>query len=210
MTTALALMEDQALLGEVEVYGKISHSERLMDLLKTLLKAQDLTVGDMDLLVTGIGPGSFTGIRIAVTTIRTLAQALGKEAVGVSSLKALASQGRGLVVPVFDARRGRVYTGFYQVEGDQVTCIKEDGLVPLEDLLRDLPKEARFIGDGLRVYKDQVEEAGFEIFPQRDWTLRGSSLCMIGSQDRDQSSGNYLDILPNYVRPSQAERERKK
>ena len=82
MTTSIAISQDDKILGEVQVYGRISHSERLMDLLETLLRVQNLKLEDLDLLVAGRGPGSFTGIRIGVTTIRTLAQVLKKRCPG--------------------------------------------------------------------------------------------------------------------------------
>lgn len=209
MTTSIAISQDDKILGEVQVYGRISHSERLMDLLETLLRVQNLKLEDLDLLVAGRGPGSFTGIRIGVTTIRTLAQVLKKDAIGVSSLAALASQFQGLVAPIVDARRGRVYTGLYQVENNQVSCLKEDCLVDLEDWIKDLPKETILCGEGLEVYRDRLVQEGFSLASQRDQSLRGSSLCLVGRQMASQGQDlDYRQILPNYIRPSQAERER--
>lgn len=209
MTTSIAISQDDKILGEVQVYGRISHSERLMDLLETLLRVQNLKLEDLDLLVAGRGPGSFTGIRIGVTTIRTLAQVLKKDAIGVSSLAALASQFQGLVAPIVDARRGRVYTGLYQVENNQVSCLEEDCLVDLEDWIKDLPKETILCGEGLEVYRDRLAQEGFSLTSQRDQSLRGSSLCLVGRQMASKGQDlDYRQILPNYIRPSQAERER--
>ncbi len=209
MTTSIAISQDDKILGEVQVYGRISHSERLMDLLETLLRVQNLKLEDLDLLVAGWGPGSFTGIRIGVTTIRTLAQVLKKDALGVSSLAALASQFQGLVAPIVDARRGRVYTGLYQVENNRVSCLKEDCLVDLKDWIKDLPKETILCGEGLEVYRNRLFQEGFNLASQRDQSLRGSSICLVGRQMASQGQDlDYRQILPNYIRPSQAERER--
>ena len=209
MTTAIGLTEDEKILGEIQVYGRISHSERLMDMLKTLLAVQNMKVDDIDLLVAGRGPGSFTGIRIGVTTIRTLAQVLKKDALGVSSLASLASQYQGVVAPIVDARRGRVYTGLYEVKDNQVTCLEKDQLIPMDDWLKEAPKGTLFTGQGLEIYREKIQEAGLLLASSRDSSLRGSSLCLYGRhQAKKGESLDYKEILPNYIRPSQAERER--
>ena len=112
---SLAVLEDKDLLGQVTLNIKKNHSITLMPAIDFLMNSLDLKPTDLDRIAVAQGPGSYTGLRIAVATAKTLAHTLKIELVGVSSLLALVpGQVEGLVIPIMDARRNNVYAGFYQ------------------------------------------------------------------------------------------------
>ena len=112
---SLAILEDKQLLAETTINIKKNHSITLMPAIDFLMASLDLTPKDLDRIVVAEGPGSYTGLRIAVATAKTLAHTLNIELVGMSSLLALVpNQQEGLVVPLMDARRNNVYAGFYE------------------------------------------------------------------------------------------------
>ena len=129
---SVAILEDETLLAETTLTIKKNHSITLMPVIDFLMQQIDLTPKDLDRIVVAEGPGSYTGLRIAVATAKTLAHTLGIELVGVSSLLALVPDDlEGLVVPVMDARRNNVYAGFYQE--DQL--VAPEGHFPFEEVL---------------------------------------------------------------------------
>ena len=112
----LAILEDETLLAQMTLNIKKNHSITLMPAIDFLMKSLDMKPTDLDRIAVAQGPGSYTGLRIAVATAKTLAHTLKIELVGVSSLLALVpEQAEGLVIPVMDARRNNVYAGFYPV-----------------------------------------------------------------------------------------------
>ena len=112
---SLAILEDKQVLAETMINIKKNHSITLMPAIDFLMGSLDWTPKDLDRIVVAQGPGSYTGLRIAVATAKTLAHTLKIELVGVSSLLALVpEQVEGLVIPVMDARRNNVYAGYYQ------------------------------------------------------------------------------------------------
>ena len=134
---SVAILEDETLLAETTLTIKKNHSITLMPVIDFLMQQIDLTPKDLDRIVVAEGPGSYTGLRIAVATAKTLAHTLGIELVGVSSLLALVPDDlEGLVVPVMDARRNNVYAGFYQE--DQL--VAPEGHFPFEEVLEQVQR----------------------------------------------------------------------
>ena len=112
---SLAILENEETLGQVTLNIKKNHSITLMPAIDFLMNSLDMKPTDLDRIVVAQGPGSYTGLRIAVATAKTLAHTLKIELVGVSSLLALVpEQVEGLVIPIMDARRNNVYAGFYR------------------------------------------------------------------------------------------------
>lgn len=213
MTTSIALVEDGKILGEYTVSGQVSHSERVMKMMEELFEKVALKVSDVDLFVAGRGPGSFTGLRIGITTIKTLAQALNKEAMSISSLEAMAYMipVSGMIVPILDARRERVYCGIYTWKNGELETIMEDTVMPWEELITKIStyKDVYFTGVGVEDYKEKIEQLkNVASIPKELHQIRASALCSIAQQK--YSSGfreSLYEIAPNYVKKSQAERE---
>ena len=128
----LAILEDETLLAQMTLNIKKNHSITLMPATDFLMNSLDMKPTDLDRIVVAQGPGSYTGLRMAVATAKTLAHTLKIELVGVSSLLALVpEQVEGLVIPVMDARRNNVYAGFYQ-SGQSV---RPEAHLPLAEVL---------------------------------------------------------------------------
>ena len=123
-TLGIALIDGNQVMGEYITNLKKNHSVRVMPAIETLLKDCDTLPKELDKIVVAKGPGSYTGVRIGVTIAKTLAWTLKIPLSGVSSLEALAANGRyfnGSISPLFDARRGQVYTGLYEYNNEQLT-----------------------------------------------------------------------------------------
>ena len=210
-----ALIKDGALLGEITLNDKKEHSTILMTLIEDLLKFNKLSISDIDGYVVSKGPGSFTGLRIGMATIKGLSFGSNKPYVSISSLDALAYNVvnfDGIICPVMDALRNSVYTALYKTENNKLKRLTEYDALNLEDLislLKEKNKKVIFIGDGVNKYKDYLEENYPNCcFPPAHLNLtRASSLGELGStllkagQYDDSNSG------PIYLKKSQAERE---
>ncbi|MTD38718.1 tRNA (adenosine(37)-N6)-threonylcarbamoyltransferase complex dimerization subunit type 1 TsaB [Erwinia sp. CPCC 100877] len=161
-TLTIAVSEDQRLLGEYTITVKKNHSLTLMPAIERLMKEVGLTPKELDRIVVAKGPGSYTGLRIGVTTAKTLAYTLNKELAGVSSLKTLAANCasiKGLIVPLFDARRNNVYTGAYQMEDGQLKTMIADQHIALDRWLERLAdyENVFFVGTDVEKFQEQIK-----------------------------------------------------
>ncbi|SFE90470.1 tRNA (adenosine(37)-N6)-threonylcarbamoyltransferase complex dimerization subunit type 1 TsaB [Alteribacillus iranensis] len=177
----VALAEDNKLLGEYVTNFKKNHSLRLMPAIHELLKELDIKPQDLDAIAVAKGPGSYTGVRIGVTTAKSMAWALNIPVYGVSSLKVLARNGTyfsGVICPFIDARRGQVYTGLYKMGAEhQIKTIISDHIVAMEDWLHYI--------------KEKNEPV---LFLSQDYDLHHS---LISESLADQAVvGNGMDMLP--------------
>ena len=196
----LAILEDETLLAQMTLNIKKNHSITLMPAIDFLMKSLDMKPTDLDRIAVAQGPGSYTGLRIAVATAKTLAHTLKIELVGVSSLLALVpEQVEGLVIPVMDARRNNVYAGFYQ-SGQSV---RPEAHLPLAEVLEiagvaDQP--VTFVGE-TAVFAEQIEAAlpGVSVQP----TLPDAAA--IGRLGLDLPAQSIHDFVPNYLKRVEAE-----
>jgi len=129
LVMGVAVLENERLLGEMLTNQKKNHSVRLMPTVERLLQELDLAPSDLQLIAVGMGPGSYTGVRIGVTTAKMMAWALSIPLVGVSTLLAMAAgvgPVEGWICPLIDARRGRVYTGLYRYEAGELRLVRPE------------------------------------------------------------------------------------
>ncbi|MDD8026584.1 MAG: tRNA (adenosine(37)-N6)-threonylcarbamoyltransferase complex dimerization subunit type 1 TsaB [Acidobacteriota bacterium] len=151
---SVALLEDDRLLGEVGIESPATHSTRLLLSVDLLLKSLGLAIGDVDGFAVSPGPGSFTGLRIGLSTVKAFVFATGKPVAAVSSLEALAWKHRGdpacLVGPMFDAKKGEIYAALYEAGPKSLRPVIPEGAYAPEDYLRRVPKRriAVFAGNG--------------------------------------------------------------
>jgi tRNA threonylcarbamoyladenosine biosynthesis protein TsaB len=213
-TVGLALLAGDELQAEIHLGPGRHHAEVLLPALEGLLKLTGTSLGQVDLLACTFGPGSFTGVRMGVTTAKTFALALGKPIVGVSTLEALAMNAMpcsGLVSPILDARRGQVYAGLYRTGPDGFPeRLVPDCLTDVVRWVRDLPEgEAVFVGSGAVQYSDRlpVRPAGRSPSPGTDrHRIRASAVALLGNRDHARGkAGDALHFLPQYLRLSEAE-----
>jgi tRNA threonylcarbamoyladenosine biosynthesis protein TsaB len=208
----VALIEENQVIGEYITNLKKNHSVRIMPAIQTLMKDCERTPGDLTKVVVAKGPGSYTGVRIGVTIAKTLAWTLNIPLVGVSSLEILAAGiGRyldGYVSPLFDARRGQVYTGLYQYQSGKLIAVKEDRLVMLADwaeVLKEVGKSILFVGNDLPLHQEVIEatlgsQAVFA--PITEYNPRPSVLALLG---KDKQGEDIHSFVPNYIRLAEAE-----
>ncbi len=210
---SVALVEDGRLISQYSQCSGLTHSRTLLPMAEDMLKNAELTLDRVDLFAVAHGPGSFTGIRIGVSTVKGLAWAADKPCVGVSTLEAMAWHGLaagGLVCPVMDARRAQVYNALFKIENGKPVRLCEDRPIALSQLaeeLRDLNAPAFLIGDGAELAEKYLREQGLActVAPEN---LRWQSAWGVAMAAMDKTPGNADALLPVYLRLSQAERER--
>ena len=206
-------MEDGRLISQYSQCSGLTHSRTLLPMAEDMLKNAELSLDKVDLFAVAHGPGSFTGIRIGVSTVKGLAWAADKPCVGVSTLEAMAWHGLaagGLVCPVMDARRSQVYNALFQVENGKPVRLCEDRPIALSQLaeeLRTLNAPAFLIGDGAELAEKYLREQAIPctVAPEN---LRWQSAWGVAMAAMDKTPGNADALLPVYLRLSQAERER--
>ena len=209
-TVSIALLDREKILADLYLDAGRGHSEVLLPALEKLFLLTGLTTERIDLLVCTTGPGSFTGVRIGVSTIKGLAVATGKPIVGVSTLEALAMTvypSRRLICPLLDARKNQVYAGLYRLAPDGMPeAVAPDRLTDLGLLLKTLAaEEVDFVGDLAVLDQKQLCEAGAPVYERhacRCSRLNASAVGLIGL--RRYQSGRIEDLLtfsPTYLRP---------
>ena len=212
---SVALIDDDNLVAEHTLNIVQAHSSRLMPAIDTVLKWGDIAAADLDGCAVGVGPGSFTGVRIGVATIKSLCYALDKPIVGVSTLEAVAYNLRwthGVICPLFDARRSEVYGAIFQ-GGAEWQRLSEDLCLPIDAFLdrlgetmaqRRVPTTFNFVGDGLLTYGDAVRErlGKRALFADAIFNVpRGATIAHLGRQRLQNDDVNdYWTLVPNYVR----------
>jgi len=159
-TASVAFLRDDVTVGEVFFDVERHHSEILLPAIGHLLKGVGVRIGDLDLFACTVGPGSFTGVRIGVSTVKGLALANDRPVVGVSTLEALAVNAAGfptLVCPLIDAKRGQVYAGFYRSgAAGSLTRLSPDCLLAAEEIPNRIEGDAVFVGSGAGVYQELI------------------------------------------------------
>ena len=209
-----ALMEDESLIAQYSQCSGLTHSRTLLPMVEDMLKNTEKKIADVDLIAVAHGPGSFTGIRIGVSTVKGLAWASDKKCVGVSTLEAMAWHGvsaGGLICPVMDARRSQVYNALFATDGDgRPVRLTEDRAVSLAELageLKDYECAPLLVGAGATLTYDYLTNEGIacRIAPAN---LLYQSAWGVGMAALGREAGSADDLLPVYLRLRQAERER--
>ena len=209
-----ALMEDESLIAQYSQCSGLTHSRTLLPMVEDMLKNTEKKIADVDLIAVAHGPGSFTGIRIGVSTVKGLAWASDKKCVGVSTLEAMAWHGvsaGGLICPVMDARRSQVYNALFETDGDgRPVRLTEDRAVSLAELageLKDYECAPLLVGDGAKLTYDYLTNEGIAC-RMAPANLLYQSAWGVGMAALGKDAGSADDLLPVYLRLSQAERER--
>ena len=216
-TAAVAVLRDDVLLYEAQCNNGLTHSETLLPMIDTALKAAGLTVDDLDVLGVTNGPGSFTGLRIGVSTAKGLAWAAELPCAGCSTLEAMAwslAGFQGEVCAAMDARRHQVYNARFQVNGTAPHRLTPDRAIALADLVKELEGTSVpqiVVGDGAQLCYDALTAAGIpailappNLRMQSAWGVARMGLELA----RTGQTVSPGELVPIYHRLSQAERER--
>ena len=218
-TATCALVKDDQILGEINLNSKREHSVIIMDLIDEILKRYNLTIKDVDAFAISEGPGSFTGLRIGMATIKGMAFSTNKPCISISTLDTLAYNVvnfDGIICPIIDALRDNVYTNLYKNIDGKLTAISEGTCLSLTELIEDLNKRNEkviFVGDGVTKHKNRLtKEVSNAIFaPLNCLYPKASSLGELALDKLNQGITSPLnEFAPIYLRKSQAETEYEK
>lgn len=214
---SVALTQDGKLLGECYQNTGLTHSQTLMVMAEGLLKQCGVETGQLDAVAVANGPGSFTGVRIGVAAAKGLAWGAELPCCGTSTLASMAvglGVWQGYVCPVMDARRGQVYNALFYVDCGKYTRIREDRAISLHDLGEDVKNLAEpifLVGDGsILCYNTLLEAVPAMVLPP-EHRMHQRAVGVALEAQRMMREGEITPasaLVPNYLRLSQAERER--
>ncbi len=219
LVASVAVVEDDNLIAEYTTGYKKTHSQTLLPMLDEVQKMVELDLNSIDAIAVAAGPGSFTGLRIASATAKGLGLSLGCPLVSVPTVDALAFNmwgNSGVICPILDARRGQVYTGLYRFTDDgQFQVVKEQCALDFSQIAEEINKigsDVTFLGDGVPVFKDKIAElikVPYRFAPAHLNRQHAASVATLGSiYYANGDCEPAADHRPEYLRLSQAERER--
>lgn len=209
----MAINEKERVVAEINLDTGKNHSETILTTLDMLYRCTGLGLKDMDLLACTVGPGSFTGLRIGVSTVKAFALATGKPLVGISTLAALSLNGgdrASLICPMIDAKRGQVFWGLYRRNRDgTVTNVLPDRLSDVNTMLNGLRGPVVFLGDGALLFRSVVEDVYGPDCIIRDVSfhhVKAAKVGLLAAAKYGETGGEeVLTFAPRYFRPSSAE-----
>ena len=210
---SVALCEDGRLISQVIQCSGLTHSRTLLPMAEDLLKNAEMEMKQIDCFAVAQGPGSFTGIRIGIATVKGLAWAADKPCIGVSTLAAMAWNGvaaGGLICAVMDARRSEVYNALFRIEDGRPVRLCPDRAISLSALTEELRErgEAPFlVGDGTELASAFFREQHLDhrVPPEN---VRWQNAWGVAMEAAGKKLCTSQELLPVYLRLSQAERER--
>lgn len=219
LVATVAVIEDDNMLAEYTVNYKKTHSQTLLPMLDEISKMIELDLETIDAIAIAGGPGSFTGLRIGSATAKGLGLAIDKPLIHIPTVDGLAYNLYGmdkLVCPLMDARRNQVYTGVYTFKDNKFQILKEQCAIGIEEMieiLNDLGEEIMFLGDGVSVYKEQIEQLIKVPYSFAPAHLNRQRAGAVGTLAMDYLKSGKTETAaehqPEYLRLSQAERELK-
>ena len=218
LVATVAVVKDDIMTAEYTINHKKTHSQTLLPMLDEMAKMIELDLSTVDAIAVAGGPGSFTGLRIGSATAKGLGLALKKPLISIPTVDGLAYNLCGtdkIVCPLMDARRNQIYTGIYEFEGNELKVLEPQMAVDISEIaekLNALGREVIFLGDGWPVYAAKLEEllqvpfmaAPAHISRQRAGALAALAMCYA----KEGKMETAVEHQPDYLRLSQAERER--
>ncbi|KRU15354.1 MULTISPECIES: tRNA (adenosine(37)-N6)-threonylcarbamoyltransferase complex dimerization subunit type 1 TsaB [Bacillus] len=210
-TLGIALVKNSTVIGESITYLKKNHSVRAMPTVEALMKECGVAPSELSKIVVAKGPGSYTGVRIGVTIAKTLAWTLSIPISAVSSLETLAANGQyfdGWISPLFDARRGQVYTGLYTFEEGKIQEIKQDQNILLTDWLYELKQTGKpvlFLGQDVHLHEESIRSILGETAVIAEGAFHNPRPSMLAFLGADRPAEDVHQLVPNYIRMAEAE-----
>lgn len=208
---SLALLEDSRVIDQIHDVSFLRHSAMLVPLIKSLLKNNKTPLDTIDCLALGLGPGSFTGLRVGVATAQMIAYALKKKIVALSSFEVIARQAgdwpRGDVAVIQDARKNNLYTAVYRKKGTKTLAIEKPGLSKADDFFRKVSQDTLFTGEGVAQCMEKMiqlkKEKGCDFIDEKDKIIPwASTLGLIAYEKVLQKKYVKIeDLKPLYLYP---------
>lgn len=217
LVASVAIVEDGVTLAEYTANFKMTHSQTLLPMIDSMVSLFGIDLADVDAIAVSGGPGSFTGLRIGSATAKGLGLALGKPLIHVPTLDGTAYNlygARGLICPIMDARRNQVYTGIYRFEQEFEVVMEQDAMdmTELIEKLNAMGDRVIFLGDGVPVHENKIRElmaVPFDFAPAHMNRQRAASVAALGAvYFAEGKTETAAEHGPDYLRKSQAERER--
>lgn len=218
IVASVAIVEDDVLIAEYTVNYKKTHSQTLLPMLDEIAKMTEFDLNSIDAIAVAAGPGSFTGLRIGSATAKGLGLALKKPLIAIPTVEGLAYNLydiSGLICPIMDARRKQVYTGIYRFTDHQLKVVEDQMAVPMETVIEKLNQYGEavtFLGDGVPVFHELIAEkmtVPYSFAPAHVNKQRAAAVATLGEiYYRQGKTETAMEHVPDYLRVSQAERER--
>ena len=218
IVASVAIVEDDVLIAEYTVNYKKTHSQTLLPMLDEIAKMTELDLNSIAAIAVAAGPGSFTGLRIGSATAKGLGLALKKPLIAIPTVEGLAYNLydiSGLICPIMDARRKQVYTGIYRFTDHQLKVVEDQMAVPMETVIEKLNQYGEavtFLGDGVSVFHELIAEkmtVPYSFAPAHVNKQRAAAVATLGEiYYRQGKTETAMEHVPDYLRVSQAERER--
>ncbi len=218
LVATVAVIQDDIMIAEYTINHKKTHSQTLLPMIDEIVKMAEISLEDIDAIAVSGGPGSFTGLRIGSATAKGLGLVWNKPLIHVPTIDAMAYNLYGtdkLICPIMDARRNQTYTGIYEFNCDNLNVLMEQCAISIDELvnkLNEMDKQVIFVGDGIPVFKEYIDEnLGQEHFyaPAHMNRQRAGAVGVLGckyfAEGKIETAAEHG---PDYLRQSQAERER--
>ncbi len=213
---SVCILDEQKVICDFNLNTGITHSETLLPIIDTLCKFSKIDLKDIDVLACALGPGSFTGLRIGIATLKGFSLGTNQKVIGVSTLEALAhnvSEFDGIICSVLDAKNNNVYAGMYKHENGKPVRIGDYITEDLETLIKILEEQHSkiiFVGDGAQNFKTRFEESFGEKAYFAPLHLNNQLASSVAKAALARAQNNDFDEMdklnPLYLKKSQAER----
>ncbi len=218
LVATVAILEDEQMIAEYTVNYKKTHSQTLLPMLDEIVKMTEFDLDSIDAIAVAGGPGSFTGLRIGAATAKGLGLALNKPLIHIPTVEGMAYclwGQEGLICPIMDARRNQVYTGVYRFVDGEFQVVEDQMALSVPELivkLNEYGEKVTFLGDGVPVYKEQFLEGltcPYTFAPAHMNRQRAGAVGALAIKYFQEGKvESARDHKPDYLRLSQAERER--
>ena len=215
MMSSISILENDTIVADFNLNQEQTHSEILVKMIERMLNDLKIKLSDIDLFSVAKGPGSFTGLRIGMTTIKAMAQALDKDIIGVSTLEAMAFSilNANKILAIIDARGDRYFAGLFEWQNGKLIKIFEE-LINERELIEVVSqsKSLTIVGDAIKKLPNQVKQnKNVTLTPANLNTGIAKNICVISKQKYERGEiDDYFDLSPSYLRKSQAEINLKK
>lgn len=208
----VAIVEDGVVLAQSVLQFMASHSEKLLPEIARILETMKMPLETINYYAVTVGPGSFTGLRVSLSTIKGLSFATERKVIPLSTLEVIA---RGLafvdypICPILDARKKEVYAALFKWKKDELIRLKEDSVLNFEDLKEWLSEKTIFVGDGLNIYREKLAQIFGDkaLFAKNTHNITSPAIVAMMGEEKAKE-GKFIsarDLQPIYLRKSEAE-----